>query len=213
MITFVLWLVASYLAGSIPTAFIVGKLVQKIDIRRYGSGNVGASNVFRVMGKKWGSLVLLTDMLKGYIPAYLIPIFYSFDNPQWFETPRMLGLAFGFAAIAGHNWPVWLRFKGGKGVATSAGVFLAILPKAVLFAGAIWIVTVIAWNYIALGSMVACFSFPFFIFIYYRNIPEFWFLFAASFALAFLSIYMHRANIERIKKGTEHRVFKRRSKT
>lgn len=204
MIPFILLVIASYLIGSIPTAFIAGKLAKGIDIRQHGSGNVGASNVFRVIGKKWGSAVLLLDMIKGFIPSFFFPHFF----PEW--SPKIAGLVFGLAAIAGHNWTVFLNFKGGKGVATSTGVFLGILPKAVLLAAGVWILTVLITNYIAAGSMLASFSLSFFIAVFYRGIPEYWFLLIASFALAWLVVYMHRGNIDRMRKGTEHPVFKRK---
>ncbi len=202
MITVIALLIASYLIGSLPTAYLVGKLARGIDIRRHGSGNVGASNVFRVIGKKWGSVVLTIDMFKGFIPAF----FFSFP----FGHSKLMGLSFGIAAIAGHNWTCFLRFKGGKGVATSAGVFLGIFPLATLSALAVWMITVAMTNYIAVGSIVAAFSIPLFVALFYRGIPHFWPLFAVSLALAFLVLYTHRSNIERLRKGTEHKVFKKK---
>ncbi|MBI4971356.1 MAG: glycerol-3-phosphate 1-O-acyltransferase PlsY [Candidatus Omnitrophica bacterium] len=204
MIPFILFLAASYLIGAIPTAFIAGKLAKGIDIRDHGSGNVGASNVFRVIGKGWGSAVLTFDMLKGFVPAFFFPLYYHTDS-------KLLGLLFGIAAVVGHNWTVFLKFKGGKGVATSAGVFLGILPKAVLGAAIVWIVTVAVTNYIAVGSMTAAFSLILFIALFYRNIPEFWLLDTVSFLMACLTVYMHRSNIDRLRKGAEHKVFKRKS--
>ncbi len=210
-----IWIIAlvlvSYLLGSFPTALIAGKIAKGIDIRQHGSGNVGASNVFRVIGKKWGTFVLLTDMLKGFLPAFFFPLIIPpsiLDSLGFLNSLKILGLIFGFAAIAGHNWTIFLKFKGGKGVATSAGVFLAILPKAVLCALGVWILTVLITNYIAAGSMIASFSLVLFIFVFYRAIPEFGFLFVMSLILACLVIYTHRSNIDRILKGTEHKVFK-----
>lgn len=204
MITFILFLAASYLIGSIPTAYIAGRLAKGIDIREHGSGNVGASNVFRVIGKKWGSGVLIFDMFKGFVPAFFFPMYYHTNS-------KLLGLLFGIAAIAGHNWTIFLGFKGGKGVATSAGVFLGILPKAVLAATGVWIAAVAVTNYIAVGSMLGAVSLVLFIGLFYRGIPEFWPLIAISTVMAGLIIYMHRSNIDRLRKGTEHKVFKRKS--
>lgn len=203
MILFLFAILASYLLGSIPTAYLVGKWAKGIDIRKHGSGNVGASNVFRVIGKKWGSFVLGCDVLKGFIPAFLIP---------WlgFESSKVLGLVFGLSAITGHNWPIFLKFKGGKGVATSAGVFLGILPLAVCSALAVWIVTVWITNFIAVGSIIASFSMLLFVWVFYRALPEIWLLLAVCLTLSLLSIYMHRANLDRIQKGTENRIFKNR---
>jgi len=203
IISITLLILASYLVGSIPTAYIVGRLAKGIDIRKHGSGNVGASNVFRVIGKKWGTAVLAFDMLKGFIPAYFFPFFISAD-------PKIIGLILGVAAIAGHNWPLFLNFKGGKGVATMAGVFLGILPKAVLAASVVWILVVLFTNYIAVGSMVAGFSTAIFICLFYRDIAGFKFLLSTSLLLAFLVVYMHRSNIDRLRKGIEHKVFKKK---
>ena len=205
MIIFILTLAAaSYLIGSIPTAYIAGYLAKRIDIRKHGSGNVGASNVFRVIGKKWGTGVLIFDMLKGFIPAFFFPRLFP-------ENHILLGLCFGIAAIIGHNWTIFLRFKGGKGVATSAGVFLAIVPKAVLCAAIIWIAAVAMTNYIAVASMAAGLSLVIFIALLYRVIPEYNILLMISFLMACLIVYMHRSNIDRLRKGTEHKVFKRKS--
>ena len=119
-------LLAGYLIGSVPTAYLVGKLVKGIDIRQHGSGNVGATNVFRVVGKKWGISVLLFDMFKGFTTAFWV----------WHLTGSVSNSAFiasllaGAAAIAGHTWTPWLGFRGGKGVATSLGVLIAITPEA-----------------------------------------------------------------------------------
>lgn len=203
IITFSLLVVASYFLGSIPTAYVVGKLVKGIDIRQHGSGNVGASNAFRVIGKKWGSTILFIDILKGFIPSYFFPMFFQ-------DNFKILGLIFGIAAIAGHNWTIFLKFKGGKGVATTAGVFLGILPKAVLVAALVWVLIVALTNYIAVGSMVAGFSLVALIAVFYRDIPEFPFLFITSILLACLVVFMHRSNIDRLRKGTENKVFKRK---
>ncbi len=213
MILFILLLFFSYLVGSIPTAFLIGKWVKQIDIREHGSGNVGASNVFRVIGKQWGAVVLFVDLLKGFIPALLFWHLISIEKlnsvfPFTFSSIT-LSLVFGIAAIFGHNWPVWLRFKGGKGVATSLGVFLAILPLAALSAFVVFVFCVFVFNYIALGSIVASIAFVGFIFLYYSAIPEFGFLIALSSLLCGLIIVMHRTNISRLFKGTESPVFKR----
>ncbi len=193
----------SYFLGSIPTAFIIGKL-NGIDIRKQGSGNVGATNVFRVMGKCWGSLVLFLDILKGFLASFFTARAIYQDT---------LGISFvsfqlisGFFAIIGHTWPIWLGFRGGKGVATSCGAFLGIYPQPVFAALGVWILTAFLCRYVSLASMLAAFSFPIFLFIFYRKQSDFMIGFAISILLFLFIVYMHRSNIKRLLSGTENKI-------
>ena len=132
---YILGFLFSFLLGSIPTAYCVGRIVRGIDIRGVGSGNVGATNAFRVIGKSWGFAILLFDMTKGVVAAGLIPRVQFGDMPP----SLTVSLLFGIAAILGHTWTPWLNFRGGKGVATSAGVFLTVAPQALGAALIVWI--------------------------------------------------------------------------
>lgn len=199
----IIWVVVAYLIGSIPTAYLVAKRVRGIDIREHGSGNIGASNVFRTMGKKWGALVLAADVLKGWIVvAILAPTASAF--PEVSSSLRQL--LFGAAAIAGHTWTPWLKLKGGKGIATSAGVLIGIFPLASLVVIAIWAVCFLIWRYVSLASIVAAASFPILLLILHREMDAFSVIFLVSVLLSALLIYNHRSNIERLKQGEELRV-------
>ena len=199
----VFWILIAYLIGSIPTAYLVAKRVRGIDIREYGSGNVGATNVFRTAGKGWGSLVLVIDILKGCAAtALLAPTSSAFPE---ISIPLKQFL-FGAAAIAGHTWTPWLGLKGGKGIATSAGALLGIFPFVTVLAILIWAVSFLIWRYVSLASIVASGCFPILLLIFHRRMESFPEIFLISLALVLLLIYNHRANIERLKQGTEHRV-------
>jgi len=207
MAFFFLCLILAYLVGSTPTAYLVGKWVKKIDIRQHGSGNVGASNVFRVVGKKWGFFVFGIDVIKGFLASAIIAKWGYGQNPVL--SMPVYCLLIGMAAVVGHNWTLFLNFRGGKGVATSLGVGLGLLPKAALLALGVWILVLIPYGYIALSSMVAALSFPVWIYLLYRTIDGFAVIFVISLVLAAVIIYMHRSNIQRLLAGTENRVWKK----
>lgn len=207
MASFFFCLILAYFVGSTPTAYLIGKWVKKVDIRQHGSGNVGASNVFRVVGKKWGFLVLGIDVVKGFLSSALIAKWGYSQNP--ILTLPVYCLLVGMAAVAGHIWTLFLNFRGGKGVATSLGVGLGLLPKAALLALGVWILVLIPSGYIALSSMVAALSFPLWIYLLYRTVDGFAVIFGISLILAVVIIYMHRSNIQRLRAGTENRVWKK----
>ncbi|MEW6013213.1 MAG: glycerol-3-phosphate 1-O-acyltransferase PlsY [Elusimicrobiales bacterium] len=144
METFLICLM-SYLIGSIPTAYIVGKL-NKIDIRQHGSGNVGATNVYRVLGKKWGSVTFIFDFLKGFIPTYI--------SLKFFQNPYMIMLV-GALSIIGHIFTLFLSFKGGKGVATSTGVFMVITPYTLILALMVFLIFTALTGYVSVGTLTA----------------------------------------------------------
>lgn len=195
-----LFMIAAYLLGSIPFGLVAGFKVKGLDIREQGSKNIGATNVFRVVGKKWGILVLLLDVLKGYV-ACVLPAFFG----QSLALPFQLLL--GVSAILGHSFPIWLKFKGGKGVATSLGVFLAIAWIPTLITFGIWILCFAITRIISISSLLAALVFPIMITWRYAGTPGIQFLLPISIALAVFIFYTHRANLQRLRQGTEKKLF------
>lgn len=195
-----LMLLLSYLSGSIPFALLLG-FAAGTDIRRHGSKNIGATNALRVCGPKWGVPALLLDAFKGALPVLFLPgLLVPVLAPPW---PAILCAV---AAVLGHNFPVWLGFRGGKGVATSAGAFAGLMWQPFLVALAAFVATVAIWRYISLGSMVGSVvlvvaALAFLPSPLGANLP----LTAAAVLLAILLIARHRANISRILAGTENR--------
>ena len=189
---------AAYLLGSIPTGLVVARL-KGIDLQKVGSGNIGATNVFRCVGKGWGLAVFALDAAKGFVPAFFFPLLAAeAARPGW------LGLACGMAAVAGHNWPAWLGFKGGKGVSTSAGMLLGLAPGAVGIGFAVFAATVLATRYVSLGSVLAAVAVP---------TAHLWLhgadnrlLSAALVAMGALVVAKHRANLRRLLNGTEPKI-------
>lgn len=199
----ILAVLLSYLLGSLPTAYLVGKLLKGIDIREHGSGNAGATNVFRVVGKGWGIGVLIFDALKG---AFAVRVVSSIFSTTVVSLP-ILQLICGMAAIAGHTWTVWLRFKGGKGVAASAGVFIVLAPKAAFCSLGIFIFLFVWKRYVSLSSLGAAVTFPLWVFAFYWSTEIFPVLLPISILLIFFIFYTHRGNIARLKAGTEKRLW------
>lgn len=191
----------AYLLGTIPFGLFVARLVQGIDIREHGSKNIGATNVFRVVGKKWGLLVFCLDALKGYAAVAL-----PFRATQA-EHSLGIALVLGIAVILGHTFPVWLKFKGGKGVATSLGVFLAASPVPAWLSFGLWILVFLITHIISIASLCAAMSFPLACFFVYRHHPELAYLLPVSLLLCFFIIFTHRANIQRLARGEEKRLF------
>lgn len=191
----------AYLLGSIPFGFLIAK-AKGIDIRTTGSGNIGATNVLRSVGKGWGILTLLLDALKGLLPAALAPLladrFFGLENGEIFS------LGCGCAAILGHNFPIFLKFKGGKGVATTAGALIGIAPAALGVGLATFIVIFALSRMVSLGSIIAATAIPIAGWLLYRTdgilIPT------VLSLLGILVIWRHRANISRIMQGTENRI-------
>lgn len=203
LISSALGLSLAFLLGSVPTAYLVGKKVRSLDIRQHGSGNVGATNAFRVLGKKWGTFVLITDSLKGWIAAsWIAPASGAFPH----LNPLLVQILFGAAAIAGHTWTPWLGFKGGKGIATSAGALLGALPDATLAALLIWGICFLTTGYVSLASILAAGIYPFLIILLYRKEEGFEGLLFIGFLLAGFLVYNHRSNIRRLLGGTESKV-------
>jgi len=192
---------AGYLIGSIPTGYLVAR-ARGIDIRQVGSGNIGATNVLRVLGKAAGSLVLLADAMKGALACWILPRASAhLAGPGGAPAIEWLGMAAGLAAILGHNYTCWLRFKGGKGIATSAGVLLVWMPSALGLTVLVWVVVFALSRYVSLASVLAAFSLPFIVWGTGCS-PT---LIGVSAVLGALAIYKHRGNLQRLRAGTEHR--------
>jgi glycerol-3-phosphate acyltransferase PlsY len=193
--------IISYLAGSIPSAYIAGRL-RGIDLRKHGSGNLGATNVVRVLGAKTGGVVFIADLLKGFFPVYFLPMYTETLRPE------MWALVFGAAAILGHVKPIFLLGKGGgKGMATATGVFLALAFVPMLVAEAVWIVTFYFTRYVSLASLLGAAVLPFALLAWYRD-PQSP-IFIASVIIAAFMFWTHRANIGRLRRGEEHRFVKK----
>ena len=200
-------LVLAYFIGSVPFAYVYGKYFRKIDIRQHGSGNVGATNVLRVFGKKAGIVVLLLDILKGYLPVMIAMHFVS-PLPVLSEGfAEALPVLVGIFAILGHTFTVFLSFKGGKGVATSAGVFLALSPLTIACALLIFTIVVLITKYVSLGSMVAAvFLVITHLMIFLRSDSANPYIFYFAILLSLFIIYKHKSNITRLIKGTENKI-------
>ncbi|HOW58841.1 MAG TPA: glycerol-3-phosphate 1-O-acyltransferase PlsY [Candidatus Omnitrophota bacterium] len=192
--------VMAYFIGTIPFGLLIARWVRGIDIRDHGSKNIGATNVFRVVGKKWGILVFLLDTLKGVF-ACVFPRFWGA------ELSMPLQLMLGLMGILGHSFPVWLKFRGGKGVATSLGVFLAISWVPTLTTFLIWMLAFMFCRIISLCSLIAAVFFPIAIVSYYWGTKDLPFLLPISLVLASFIFYTHRTNIQRLRQGTEKRLF------
>jgi len=204
-----LLLVTAYLIGSIPTSIIAGKLLRGIDIRDYGSRNPGATNTFRVLGKKIGIAVGLTDIFKGFFAVYFLPGIIPSDGVI---TPEIRMICAGIAVVSGHVWTVFAGFKGGKGVGTAFGVFLGLAPLCSLIALAVWCILTFSTGYVSLGSIAGAVVLPLSVIVYgllkgNLSIP----IAVISVSVAILVIVRHRTNILRLLKGEENR-FGRRGK-
>ena len=198
-------LVLAYLLGSIPTGLWLGLRLRGIDIRQHGSHNIGATNVMRVLGKKLGVLALAADALKGLLAVVAVS-----QLSAWPYAP----LACGLAAIVGHMAPVLLRFRGGKGVATSAGVFLALCPMPLLLALFVFLLAVAVTRMVSAGSVLAAIALALLLFLLPHDLatwpghllPQGWFLPLIATLIAALVVYRHRTNLQRIIRGTENRI-------
>lgn len=193
---------AAYLVGSVPTGFLVAKS-KGVDIRQLGSGNIGATNVFRFLGKPAGVFVLMADMLKGWVAVVLVAHWAGqVLAPNAGSLARdWFAICAGVAAIVGHNYTCWLNFRGGKGIATSAGVLTALVPSSLLIILCVWIVVFVASRYVSMASIAASASLPFAAWIIGESLS----LILICTALAAMALYKHRSNMHRLLQGTEHR--------
>ncbi len=202
--------ILAYFIGSIPTAVWVSRGVFNIDIRDYGSGNAGATNTFRVLGSKWGSFVMIVDMLKGLLAvklALLIPYYVVNDFAR---TNFQIGL--GLAAVLGHIFPIWAEFRGGKGVATLFGLVLGISPITALGCVGVFMMVLYLTRFVSLSSILASMAFPIFILVIFKFDNETYRIFAIAVAL--LVILTHQKNITRLLRGSESKapIFKYRDR-
>jgi acyl phosphate:glycerol-3-phosphate acyltransferase len=204
MVTLAALLVGSYLLGSIPFGYLAGRLVG-IDIRQAGSGNVGATNVVRVLGKRYGYPVFALDVLKGFGAVKISMLIASGRPPDW-NSPEIFGILAAMSTVLGHLYPPWLKFNGGKGVATSAGALLALTPIATLIGVAIWIIVFCLTRYVSLASIIAAVALPIVILVFSsqdQNTGKS--LFYSSACVAAVIIWRHRSNVSRLMRGTEPR--------
>ena len=189
-------IIFAYLLGSIPSAVWYGKVFHSIDIRQHGSGNAGATNSLRTLGKKAGIIVLIFDFLKGFLAVYLTSYFLKNDI-EW--EP----LFFGLAAVLGHIYPVFAQFRGGKGVATAIGVVVAVLPMAALVCVAVFFLTVMLTKYVSLASLLGALAFPVQVSLKTWSDISHPNYMGLAWALFFILVFTHRENIGRLLKGTE----------
>ncbi|MCS3799244.1 glycerol-3-phosphate 1-O-acyltransferase PlsY [Niastella sp. OAS944] len=199
-----LLIVIAYLIGSIPTAVWVSKAFFGIDIREYGSGNAGATNTFRVLGSKWGTFVMIVDMLKGVAATslYILLPYYMEGANEWDRTNFMVGL--GLAAVLGHIFPIWANFRGGKGVATLFGMILAIQPLVALLCVGIFLLVLYLTRFVSLSSILASIAFAVFILVIFNEKEPLYRAFAIAVAL--LVVLTHQKNITRLLRGGESKV-------
>jgi acyl phosphate:glycerol-3-phosphate acyltransferase len=200
--TWLLIVVLSYLIGSIPWGYLFARS-KGIDIRQHGSGNIGAANVLRVMGKKWGYLVFLCDFFKGFLSVKLGSLIAAF-----FLVNLVLGSVIAaIACVLGHDYPIWLGFKGGKGIATLAGAVLVLFPPLVFVSfGVIWIAVFLIGRYTSLASISAAVALPISVpLIVAKTETDFLLLVCFSVLMGALAIWRHRSNIARLLNGTENR--------
>lgn len=200
--------VGSYLLGSIPFGYLAGRLCG-IDIRTQGSGNIGATNALRVLGKKWGYSVFLLDFLKAWLPVKLA---LGWGIALMADPPSAPGALAGFCALIGHSFPVWLGFKGGKGIASSAGVIVGLfsLPVFLICLG-LWMLLFTVTRYVSVASIVASVALPVAVGALFLLHRTDWLGLAVSVVMALLAVWRHRSNIARLRSGTEPR-FERRKK-
>ena len=207
--SYIVTALAAYLLGSIPTGYLVAK-ARGIDIRTVGSGNIGATNVFRILGKPAGIFVLFVDALKGFLACWFVGLMVwkllmngAATTTATLELLKILG---GVFAILGHNYTCWLKFKGGKGIATSAGVTLALFPLAMAISLGVWLLFFLITRYVSVASIASAVALPFA--AWGTHSSRRMVLIAA--VIGVLAIYKHRANIQRLRDGTENRVGKKK---
>lgn len=194
-------LLCGYLLGSIPNGYILGRL-RGVDLRQQGSGNIGATNAFRFLGKKWGILVFVLDFAKGLAAVLLAEMIGQQKQPLPVDLVGILG---GVSSILGHNFPIWLGFKGGKGIATSAGVLVGLLPFIALILMCLWIVLFWFTRYVSIASIGVAVALPVLTAINVFHDTHGWWLLAFSAVVGVLAVWRHRDNIARLRAGTEHR--------
>jgi len=222
MINMVIVVLLSYIVGSIPTSVMLSKWRHGFDIRSKGSGNAGGTNVFRVLGWKSGIFVIIVDVLKGVIATTIVArLFWDPTLPFYNHTPfddfTIIQMICGGAAVIGHVWTMFAGFKGGKGIATGAGMLIGIAPTEFAVSIAVFLIFLYAFRYVSLGSIMAAASFPLSLIIRYNilsdEIHSYKTLVFFSTGIALFLIYSHRANIKRLIEGTERKITSSKSRT
>lgn len=214
MVLLAIIVILSYLVGSIPTSIIISKLVKGIDIRNYGSGNAGGTNVMRVLGWKYGVLVILLDAIKGSIAVILIARLHfgllPFQNVSPFDDFTLVQIIAGISAVIGHIWTIFAGFRGGKGIATALGMLIMIVTVDMIIALAVFLLTVSISKYVSLGSILAALSVPATLIIrenvFNSHIDGYLTLLPFLIGVSILIVFTHRKNIVRILNGTENRI-------
>lgn len=186
----------SYLLGSVPFGYLLAKVLKGIDIREHGSKNIGATNVARVIGKKAGITVLVLDILKGFAAVSLFPLLVKTGRPD------IVKILCAFAVVAGHNWTVFLKFKGGKGVAATAGALTALVPVVFLSSFCVWVIVFTITKYVSLSSIISAVSMVIFLFIYKEPVSYQ----ILGIIIAVIGIYRHKENIKRLVEGRENKL-------
>ena len=204
MVTLAVLVFGSYLLGSIPFGYLAGRLAGT-DIRQAGSGNIGATNVVRILGKGYGYPVFALDVLKGFGAVKISMLAAPGRPPDW-NSPEILGILAAMSSVLGHMYPPWLKFKGGKGVATSAGALLALTPVATLIGVAIWMIVFWLTRYVSLASVTAAVVLPVFILVLnWHDQNKVKPLVYSSACVAAAVVWRHRSNLSRLMRGTEPR--------
>jgi glycerol-3-phosphate acyltransferase PlsY len=206
ILSYILTALGAYLLGSIPFGFLVAK-AKGIDIRSVGSGNIGATNAMRVLGKPAGIFVLLMDLLKGFAAVWLCAVLVKRFNAGADADVETLRIIAGIGAVLGHNYTCWLKFKGGKGIATTAGVYLALAPWALLVALVVFILAILLTKYVSVGSIAGAIALPATVWV---MTPHHLFLGIVTTALGALAIYKHKSNLQRLLAGTENQFGKKK---
>ncbi len=197
-IIIILLMIVAYILGSIPNALWIGKVYRGIDIREYGSKNTGSTNAARILGPRLGFLTLILDVSKGSFPLLLALLFKKNISNNGVNLDKVL-IMIGICAIIGHSFSLFLKFKGGKAVATTVGVFIVLVPKAILIAAVVFFTIFAIFRYVSLSSILAAVTLPIAIFLVEKNIPYTIF----GILIAVLIIIKHRSNIKRLLNGTE----------
>ena len=190
------WLLGAYLVGSIPFGYLIGRL-RGVDVRTVGSKNIGATNVYRTVGKAWGALAFVCDFVKGLLPTLLAARFGA-DRPE-----SVLPVCVGLAAVVGHTLTVFMKFRGGKGVATGFGMMMALVPYPALLAFAVFVVTVWLSHYISLGSMLAAATLAALVWVFPATLA----LRVVAALVAVFVVYKHKSNIQRLIAGRENKIY------
>ena len=197
-----LCLLIGYFCGSFSSGYIVGKAYH-LDIRKQGSGNAGATNALRTLGIKGGLLTFLGDAFKVIIPVLILRFYFPTLSPCW----EVYALYLGLGAVLGHNFPVWLKFKGGKGIAVTSGVILSIADWRITLIGLIVFICVVAYTrYVSLGSLIVAWLLPLNVVLFYRNDNNFVHMLVVSLLFTALAYIRHKENIKRLLKGTERKI-------